>query len=264
MILERAHKSWRLMVKVIQAGKFDNKSTAEEQEAMLRALIEKEDERRQKGGTDEEEEDLDDDELNQIIARNENELVVFRKMDEERYLATKNAPYPSRLYTEEELPEIYKIDQKNFSRKKTLHWKSMVVVLERKILQYDDNLTEEQWLKKIEGMVSDDDDDDDDGNVDMSDSEMEAKPKKPKGRRGRKPKVARVEDEESQTESDVISVKRQFPEDADDFIPQRDRNLLHQVALLLRVEAEVGAVVEVVDVEEAEAEDLCCLVIHLL
>ena len=41
MILERAHKKLEIDGKVIQAGKFDNKSTAEEQEAMLRALIEK-------------------------------------------------------------------------------------------------------------------------------------------------------------------------------------------------------------------------------
>ena len=143
-------------------------------------------------------------------------------MDEERYLATKNAPYPSRLYTEEELPEIYKIDPEELFKKEDIALEEYGRgARERKILQYDDNLTEEQWLKKIEGMVSDDDDDDDDDNVDMSDSEMEAKPKKPKGRRGRKPKVARVEDEESQTESDVISVKRQFPEDADDFIPPK-------------------------------------------
>ena len=150
MILERAHKKLEIDGKVIQAGKFDNKSTAEEQEAMLRALIEKEDERRQKGGTDEEEEDLDDDELNQIIARNENELVVFRKMDEERYLATKNAPYPSRLYTEEELPEIYKIDPEELFKKEDVALEEYGRgARERKILQYDDNLTEEQWLKKL-------------------------------------------------------------------------------------------------------------------
>ena len=41
MILERAHKKLEIDGKVIQAGKFDNKSTAEEQEAMLRALIER-------------------------------------------------------------------------------------------------------------------------------------------------------------------------------------------------------------------------------
>ena len=42
------------------------------------------------------------------------------KWMKKRYLATKNAPYPSRLYTEEELPEIYKIDPEELSRKTLL------------------------------------------------------------------------------------------------------------------------------------------------
>ena len=158
MILERAHAKLEIDGKVIQAGKFDNKSTAEEQEALLRALIEKEEERKLKGNVSDDE-DLDDDELNQVIARNDNELELFRKMDEERMITTRDAPYPSRLYTDPELPAIYRRDPEELLKKDEF-------VLEdygrgnreRKTATYDDNLTEEQWLKKIEGVVSDSDD----------------------------------------------------------------------------------------------------------
>ncbi|KAM9915479.1 hypothetical protein OXX80_014010, partial [Metschnikowia pulcherrima] len=85
MILERAVAKLEIDGKVIQAGKFDNKSTSEEQEALLRALLEKEDERRQK--SIEEDQDLDDDELNQVIARNTDELDVFRELDAQRALS---------------------------------------------------------------------------------------------------------------------------------------------------------------------------------
>ncbi|KAK6458083.1 uncharacterized protein RJT20DRAFT_125997 [Scheffersomyces xylosifermentans] len=205
MILERAHAKLEIDGKVIQAGKFDNKSTAEEQEAMLRALIEKEEERKQKGN-DDEEDDLDDDELNQIIARNENELEVFRKLDEERAQKTKMAKYPTRLFSEQELPEIYKKDADELL-------KSEEVDLddygrgnrERKTATYDDHLTEEQWLRKIEGVVSDE-----------SDTEVESKPKRSRGRprgrpRSRGPEGESKEDtpELAQTDSEsTTSTKR--------------------------------------------------------
>lgn len=159
MILERAVAKLEIDGKVIQAGKFDNKSTSEEQEALLRALMDKEEERRLKGA--DEEDDLDDDELNQIIARNDQELVTFKELDTERAIETRNAPYSSRLYTDQELPEIYQTDPQQF-------YKSEEQLIEeygrgnreRKTAVYDDNLTEEEWLKKIEGIVSDDSDTD--------------------------------------------------------------------------------------------------------
>ncbi|GME83001.1 unnamed protein product [[Candida] boidinii] len=62
-ILERAHQKLDIDGKVIQAGKFDQKSTSEEQEALLRQLIENED------TSKEDDENLNDDELNEILAR---------------------------------------------------------------------------------------------------------------------------------------------------------------------------------------------------
>lgn len=159
MILKRAVKKLEIDGKVIQAGKFDNKSTSEEQEALLRALLEKEEERRQ--NTSDESEELDDDELNQIIARNDNELIVFRDLDAQRMQQTRDSFYLSRLFTDQELPEIYQRDPQSI-------YKTDEQVIEeygrgnreRKTAVYDDNLTEEEWLRRIEGIASDESDDD--------------------------------------------------------------------------------------------------------
>ena len=85
VILERAYKKLDIDGKVIQAGKFDNKSTSEEQEALLRSLLDAEEERRKKRESGvEEEEELKDSEINEILARNDEEMAVLTRMDEDR------------------------------------------------------------------------------------------------------------------------------------------------------------------------------------
>ena len=61
-----------MCLQVIQAGMFDNKSTGSERKAFLEAILEEE-------GTEEEEENevVDDESLNDMIARNEDELTLF-------------------------------------------------------------------------------------------------------------------------------------------------------------------------------------------
>lgn len=157
-ILDRAHKKLDIDGKVIQAGKFDNKSTNEEQEAFLRHLLEQEELKRLH--KNEEEEELDDDELNEILARNDEERLIFRKIDEEREA---KCPYGKgkqfdRLFSEAELPETYK---EEFLKKEEMAEPEVVDhnqygrgARERKVTHYDDGLTEEQWL---EAMDNDDD-----------------------------------------------------------------------------------------------------------
>lgn len=101
-ILERAQFKLNLDGKVIQAGKFDHKSTNEEREAMLRAIFEEEQEKN----------DVDDvysdDELNEIIARNDQELEIFRADDEARNKIDAQLSHPrSRLIDASELPKVY-------------------------------------------------------------------------------------------------------------------------------------------------------------
>lgn len=148
-ILSRAHAKLEIDGKVIQAGKFDQKSTAEEQEAFLRSLLEAAESRRQQKP---EEDEIDDEELNEILARSEEEQVIFKQIDEER---NKLSPYGrdkrfDRLFTDEELPEELKQD---ISLK--LNQKPAEEILgrgarKRDRVFYDDGLTEEQWLEAMD------------------------------------------------------------------------------------------------------------------
>lgn len=138
-ILDRAMSKLEIDSKVIQAGKFDNKSTSEEQEAFLRSLLEAEEARREAKDDDEE---MDDEELNDILARGENEVELFKEMDAERAATD---PKQGRLYTYDELPQVYKepitkyIDQKPEPRHRS-----------RRRITYDDGLTEEEFLQLAE------------------------------------------------------------------------------------------------------------------
>ncbi|KFH48894.1 Chromatin structure-remodeling complex subunit-like protein [Hapsidospora chrysogenum ATCC 11550] len=152
-ILERARFKLDMDGKVIQAGRFDNKSSENDRDTMLRTLLETAD--MAEGG---EQEELEDEELNMMLARNDDELRVFQQMDEERQrdpvygrkAGTKPKP---RLIQEDELPDIYLNDGPDPAEE------TEDIVLgrgarERTKVKYDDGLTEEQWL-----MAVDDDED---------------------------------------------------------------------------------------------------------
>ncbi|KAK3301999.1 SNF2-family ATP dependent chromatin remodeling factor like protein [Chaetomium strumarium] len=151
-ILERARFKLDMDGKVIQAGRFDNKSSETDRDAMLRTLLETAD--MAESG---EQEEMDDEELNMILARNEDELVVFQQLDEERardpvYGTAPGCKGVPRLMAEDELPDIYLQDGNPVEEE------SEVILgrgaRERNKVKYDDGLTEEQWL-----MAVDDDDD---------------------------------------------------------------------------------------------------------
>lgn len=151
VILERAHQKLDIDGKVIQAGKFDNKSTAEEQEAFLKRLLEAEASKNE----NEENDSLDDDELNEILARSEDEKVLFAKIDSDRMVKEKiesrQGGPKTRLVEEAELPSVFTEDISHHFEKDT---KELSRMREKKKVKYDDGLTEEQWL-----MAMDDDDD---------------------------------------------------------------------------------------------------------
>ncbi|KAM0286261.1 hypothetical protein ACHAQH_000990 [Verticillium albo-atrum] len=153
-ILERARFKLDMDGKVIQAGRFDNKSTETDRDAMLRTLLESAD----LADTGDQEE-MDDDELNMMLARSDDEVAVFQKMDEERrkdmsniYVDGPHKKGKSRLLTDEELPDIYLGDGNPVQEEEeTVLGRG---ARERTKVKYDDGLTEEQWL-----MAVDDDDD---------------------------------------------------------------------------------------------------------
>ena len=82
-ILARAQYKHDMDGKVIQAGKFDQKSTAEEREHFLRDLVGNEADG--KDVDDEDDDDLSNDDMNEMLARNEEELVIFKPIDAERF-----------------------------------------------------------------------------------------------------------------------------------------------------------------------------------
>ncbi|KAL1957692.1 hypothetical protein VTO42DRAFT_5669 [Malbranchea cinnamomea] len=145
-ILERAQFKLDMDGKVIQAGKFDNKSTNEERDALLRTLLESAETADQAGEQDE----MDDDDLNEIMARSEEELALFQQIDAERIKNDKYGPghkYP-RLMGEDELPEIYLTDDNPVTDEvEELAGRG---ARERKVMRYDDGLTEEQWLMAVD------------------------------------------------------------------------------------------------------------------
>jgi ATP-dependent helicase STH1/SNF2 len=147
-ILARAQEKLDLDGKVIQAGRFDNKSTNEEREMLLRALFESREEG--EGIESDEEEEMDDEELNEILARNDDELVLFKKLDRER---DRESPYGKgkklpRLITEEELPVMYQ-EKGELLRKARQHEEIFMGrgARDRGEVVYTDGLTDDQWVQ---------------------------------------------------------------------------------------------------------------------
>ncbi|RHZ75782.1 hypothetical protein Glove_209g141 [Diversispora epigaea] len=151
-VLAKAQFKLDMDGKVIQAGKFDQTTTDKAREEFLRSLLEGDN---TDGGGDERE-DLDDDEINEIIARSEDELTLFRKMDEERTRAEeakwkgKGLPIPERLITESELPQVYLREFRPIPDDGVEYGRGQ---RPRKEVIYDDGLTEDQFLAAVENNV---------------------------------------------------------------------------------------------------------------
>ncbi|CAJ0650038.1 4906_t:CDS:2 [Entrophospora sp. SA101] len=144
-ILARAQFKLDIDGKVIQAGKFDHKSTAQEQS----------------GDNDEtnevlDNEVLDNDEINEILARSDDEIRIFREIDDERekneekeWLSSGNSNIrKSRLVEEHELPPLYLAEYQEIRSENVEEYGRGQ--RQRKEVFYDDGLTEDQYLKALE------------------------------------------------------------------------------------------------------------------
>ncbi|KAG0169607.1 hypothetical protein DFQ30_003485 [Apophysomyces sp. BC1015] len=157
-ILARAQYKLDIDGKVIQAGKFDHRSTEEDREAFLRSLLEDKTDEQEEGGN-EENEYFDDEELNLMLKRSDQEYAIFAKIDLERQRSeaeewrrryNDDRRKPERLMQEWELPEIYRYD--------SVAPNSQIddsIILGRgqrtkEAIRYDDGMTEGQWLRTIE------------------------------------------------------------------------------------------------------------------
>ncbi|KAI9018575.1 SNF2 family N-terminal domain-containing protein [Phycomyces nitens] len=155
-ILARAQYKLDIDGKVIQAGKFDNRSTEEDREAFLRSLLEdKTDEEEQ----EEENEDLDDEELNLMLKRSDQEYAVFTKIDLERQRSDledwrrrygTTTKKPERLIQDWELPEVYRYESDGREGNPDEELIMGRGQRTKETVRYDDGLTEGQWLKAMD------------------------------------------------------------------------------------------------------------------
>lgn len=155
-ILAAARYKLNMDEKVIQAGMFDQKSTGTERQQFLQTILHQDD------ADEEEENEVPDDEvINLMISRSDDELELFKKMDQERKEIEMHGK--ARLITESELPdwlvkEDDEVDRWNYEEDSILGRGSR----QRKEVDYTDSLTEKEWLKAIDGDNDFDDEEEDD------------------------------------------------------------------------------------------------------
>ncbi|KAF7437300.1 hypothetical protein PC9H_004139 [Pleurotus ostreatus] len=138
--------------KVIQAGRFDNKSTQEEQEEFLRSILEADQEEE-----NEEAGDMNDDELNLIISRSDEEAQLYREMDNQRerealenWRAQGNrGKPPPPLIQLEELPECYQTEEP-FEVKEIEELAEGRGQRRRNVVSYNDGLDDDTWAMALE------------------------------------------------------------------------------------------------------------------
>uniref|UniRef100_A0A0K2UZD9 Uncharacterized protein n=1 Tax=Lepeophtheirus salmonis TaxID=72036 RepID=A0A0K2UZD9_LEPSM len=142
-ILAAARYKLNMDEKVIQAGMFNNRSTGTERRELLQSIL-----RADEGDDEEENEAPDDEVVNQMIARNEDEFELFQKMDTVR----RREDTRTRLIEESELPPfLLALEEVDEAEEKFAE-----VELElgrgnraRKETNYDDQLSEREWLRAV-------------------------------------------------------------------------------------------------------------------
>jgi ATP-dependent helicase STH1/SNF2 len=249
-ILERANYKLDMDGKVIQAGKFDNKSTNEERDALLRTLLETAEAAEALG---EQQDEMDDEDLNDMMARSEDELVLFQQMDEERIRNDKYGPGHKlpRLMAEEELPDIYLAEDNPVAEEVEEYAGRGARV--RTVARYDDGLSEDQWLLAVD---ADDDTIEDavarkEARIEKRRTNKEKRARKAQGiesspepsidgdetpqpkRRGRKPgpqkrKIEEIEEELPASKRKRGAAGRQSTKGSNDPLSVSDRNTLQK------------------------------------
>ncbi|XP_030387339.1 ATP-dependent helicase brm isoform X2 [Scaptodrosophila lebanonensis] len=187
-ILAAARYKLNMDEKVIQAGMFDQKSTGSERQQFLQTILHQDD------NEEEEENEVPDDEMiNMMIARSEEEIEIFKKMDVERKKEDEEIhPGRERLIDESELPDWLTKDDDEVERFHYQYDEDTILgrgSRQRKEVDYTDSLTEKEWLKAI----------DDGAEFDEEEEEEDSKRKRRK-RKNRK--------EESDDDSVILKRRR--------------------------------------------------------
>lgn len=146
-ILERAKQKMGIDAKVIQAGLFNNTSTAQDRREMLEEIMRR--------GTNSLGTDVPSErEINRLAARSDEEFWLFEKMDEER---RQKEGYRSRLMEEHEVPDwVFSVptgknDKGVENMDSNLGFDQDLGKRRRREVVYTDILSETQWMKAVEG-----------------------------------------------------------------------------------------------------------------
>ncbi|KNC86234.1 hypothetical protein SARC_01609 [Sphaeroforma arctica JP610] len=144
-VLESAERKRNMDAKIIQAGRFDNKSTSEERRRILEDLLQKDEE-----DTNDLVEPSSMEEINRMLARSDEEVELFAEIDLEINAEAGGAD--NRLISAEEVPELYLESVEEVTKKYIVEDKSAYGRGRRahKEVEYDDNLTELQWTKAVD------------------------------------------------------------------------------------------------------------------
>ncbi|KAL3186507.1 hypothetical protein MRX96_027543 [Rhipicephalus microplus] len=146
-ILAAAKYKLNLDEKVIQAGMFDQKSTGSERKQFLQAIL------TQDENDEEAKNEVPDDEtINEMIARNEEELELFQKMDiDRRREEARSVKRKPRLMEEDELPKWLLKDDAEVERLTNEEEEDKLFGRgnrQRKEIDYSDALTDKEWLRR--------------------------------------------------------------------------------------------------------------------
>jgi len=149
-ILAAARYKLNMDEKVIQAGMFNQRSTGSERQELLQSLL-----RAEEDDEEEENEVPDDEVINQMIARSDDELELFEKIDLERRReeAELGAERKPRLIEESELPEFLCQNDEDLEMQEEEDQQKELDLgrgnRARKDVTYQEQLSERDWLKAI-------------------------------------------------------------------------------------------------------------------
>uniref|UniRef100_A0A1I8BQS0 SNF2-family ATP dependent chromatin remodeling factor snf21 n=1 Tax=Meloidogyne hapla TaxID=6305 RepID=A0A1I8BQS0_MELHA len=164
-ILAAARFKLNVDEKVIQAGKFDQRSTGAERQKILEEIIQAEND-------DNDEDEVPDDEvINQMIARSEQEFDTFQQMDIDRRRAeAMECRRKPRLIEENEIPTSIIEQHKRFNEDEDREKEGLGKDKQAQALEFsetgrrrrkDDLLSDKEWLRQIDERWEETDDDED-------------------------------------------------------------------------------------------------------
>merc|ERR1719167_405633 len=176
-ILAAARFKLNMDEKVIQAGRFNNKSTGSERRQLLHSILTREAEHQE-----DEDEAPDDEVVNQMIARSEEEFEQFQAMDIQRRRedAALGAERKPRLMEESELPPFL-VEEEEEIEEETPEEILGRGNRSKKETNYDDQMSEREWLKAIGAEEEGEDYDDDDEETTPTKKKRGAGKKRKKG-----------------------------------------------------------------------------------